>query len=180
MREENKLVEMRSLFKEMKSLTERNAAYVEMAKAEQARQEASNASDPQPIYVMEEELQSVDQPNIENVSHEQIVVTEQVPLQSGIKGEHMFADLHDYGWETDDRSAHAEIINTEAALAILQSIIGKPTVVRAVVEATPPESARPQAPVSSALPLPKHRVFALSDNLCEALYRASYKKCIRK
>ena len=47
---------MRSLFKEMKSLTERNAAYVEMlAKAEQARQEAGNVGDPQPIYVMEEQ-----------------------------------------------------------------------------------------------------------------------------
>ena len=79
MQDDNEIVEMRSLFKEMKSLTERNAAYVEMlAKAEQARQEAGNAGDPQPIYVMEEQPLSVDQPNIENVSHEQVVITEQV------------------------------------------------------------------------------------------------------
>ena len=80
---------------EMRSLTERNAVYIEMiAKAEQDKQEASVG---QPVYVLEGESVAIEQPNIEDVSHEQIVVTEQLPFQRSNEGEHLFSDLQDYG-----------------------------------------------------------------------------------
>ena len=101
--ETSELLEMRSLCKEMNSLMERNAAYMEMiAKAAQDRHEASVS---QPVYVLEGEPLAIEQPNIEDVSHERIVITEQLPLQLSNEGKHLFSDLHDYGWETDEEGS---------------------------------------------------------------------------
>ena len=70
-----------------------------IAKAEQDRQEASVS---QLVYVLEGKPLAIKQPNIEDVSHEQIVVTEQLPLQPSNEGEHLFSDLQDYSWEMDE------------------------------------------------------------------------------
>lgn len=142
-----------------------------LAKAEQAKQEAGTAFQSQPVYVMEDEPL-----NIEDVSHEQM------PVQIGNEGEHVFSDLHDYGWETDEDSGQAEINHNEASLADLQNVMCKPTVVRAtaVAKVTPPEPARPQVPMSSVPPLPKCRVFALSDHLCEGTLQNELQELYKK
>ena len=181
--ENSELLEMRSLCKEMKSLTERNAAYMEMiAKAEQDRQEASVS---QPVYVLEGEPMEIEQPNIEDVSHEQVVVTEQLTFQPNNEGEHLFSDLQDYGWETDEESGQPEINSNEATLVELQAAMHKPATVSTTAPVVVPKTSAPvptvpQATGSSAHPLPRRRVFALSNNLAEGMLQNELKEFYKK
>ena len=103
------LTEMRSLFIETKDLTEGNVAYVEMiANTEQTRQGLVITQNAQPQQKEEGELTFKDHLNLGNISHELIVVREQIPFPENIDSEQVFGALHDYGWETDDETLPSE------------------------------------------------------------------------
>lgn len=177
-REANELSEMRSMFNEMKNLTEKNAAYVEMlAKAEQARQEAETSQPPVLQPIMEGEVTYDDQPNIEDVSHEQIVETDYSQYPDS---EHVFTDLHDYGWETDEDTP-----TSQAPLTLLQKIMSKP--IPAVtggpslaVTPAPAVAAAGGGAVGGVADPTVRQVFTLSDDLREGTLQNELQELYKK
>ena len=73
-----------------------------LAKAEQARQDENNAQLSQPLVANECVSYFEDQPDIEDVSHEQLVLTNQLPVQVVHENMLVFSDLQGYGWETEE------------------------------------------------------------------------------
>ena len=100
MQDKDELAEIRSLVKEIKSLNDRNNAMAELfTQAEQARRDNTVDHVDQPHVV--EGVNFPDRPDLNDISDEQVVTTEQVPFAPECEGILAFADPHDYGWETD-------------------------------------------------------------------------------
>ena len=68
-----------------------------------------------------------------------------MPFQPSNEGEHLFSDLQDYGWETDEESGQPEINSNEATLAELQAAMHKLAAISTTAPVVVPEaSARHQ------------------------------------
>ena len=99
--DKDELAEMRLLVKEKKSLNDRNNAMAEVfAQAQQARRDNTvNIVDQlQVVYG----VNFPDRPDLNDISHEQVVMTEQLLFEPECEGVLAFANPHDYCWEMDD------------------------------------------------------------------------------
>ena len=126
MQDKDELIEMRSLVKEMKSLNDRNNAMAKLfAQAGQARHD--NTVDHVSQLHVVEGVNFTDQPDLNDISHEQVVTTEQLLFEPECDGVPAFANPHDYGWETDDdNETVSEPI--ESQVMLLQRIMSKQSV----------------------------------------------------
>ena len=182
------LAEMKSMFQQMKDMTERNSAFVELlAKAGQSRQEVKNVSFAQPFTGSVEGAGRSDRPDLDNVSHEQVVETEESGLAENFDNIPAFADPHDYGWETDEDNDPGEDEGCEGSLAMLQRVMfRKPVSVApaaalgAPVVATPTVSGAGVKVTSSSALTEGRKVFTLSDGLCEGTLRNELQEVYKK
>ena len=113
---------MRAIFREMKSLTERNSEYMELlANAEQAKRDASSTH---ASYVEGGEGKlSEDHTDIDNVTREQVVMAEEVAEIQSFDELPIFADPREYDWETDNMGDCQEAEESENHLTLLQKLM---------------------------------------------------------
>ena len=189
--------EMRAMFREMKTLTEKNSVFVEMlAKAEELRQETS-VQLPYAQRELDGETEYTDYPNLDDVSHEQVVTTEQGVVAPSQTTFPLFAD---YGWETEEEGLVDEE-TVENPLLLLQTAMSRPPAVGG--GAAPAAAGSAQAGLGrgagQVLPLPapvvntsgatdpattglaeRRRVFKLADNLCEGSLHTELQELYKK
>lgn len=177
----DELAEIRSLVKEMKSLNQRNTAFAELfAQTEQGRQPVETAAQLQAVGVGENHT---DRPNLDDVSHEQVVMADQLPVALDLNDIPAFGDPHDYGWETDEETEQGDE-TTEGHLTLLQKILSKGSVapaMAAVVNATPAAAtSEGRVLATGAVDLATRQVFRLSDELREGTLQNELQELYKK
>ena len=109
----NELAEMRAMFKEMKALTEKNSAFME-------RFVEQNQFAQGPVQGEFDE-----HPDLDMVSHEQIVTTEEVPLAPTYEDIPVFADSQEAAWDSDNEAEQADDELPDNYLEVLQKLMSK-------------------------------------------------------
>ena len=101
--ENNELAEMRAMFKEMKALMERNFAFMERF-AEQSHVDRLNTQ-----YLQRHPEGEFDnQPDLDMVSHEQVVMAEEVAMAPAYDEILVFTELQEFQWETENDMEHVD------------------------------------------------------------------------